>query len=98
MHAVLQQLDDSAFVETLPSDLLVRQRLINRADALRRIHFPVDDATLADYERARSPAHLRLIFEALFWVGFAISLRKGERQHEPKGSLVDVDDRVGQSL
>src|SRR5205085_1132337 len=98
MHAVLQQLDDNAFVETLPSDLLVRQRLINRADALRRIHFPVDDATLADYERARSPAHLRLIFEEFFWVAFAISLRKSERQKEPKGALIEVDERVRQHL
>src|SRR5947199_3051928 len=49
MHAVLRQLDDAEFVETLPADLLARQRLINRAAALRRIHFPVDDAALADY-------------------------------------------------
>ncbi|HYX40041.1 MAG TPA: DEAD/DEAH box helicase, partial [Pyrinomonadaceae bacterium] len=98
MHAVLQQLDDEAFVETLPSDLLARQRLINRADALRRIHFPVDDATLADYERARSPAHLRLIFEEFFWVAFAISLRKSERQKEPKVALIEVDERVRQHL
>ena len=94
MHAVLSQLGDSAFIETLPSDLLARQHLINRADALRRIHFPVDDASLADYERARSPAHMRLIFEEFFWVAFAISLRKSERQKEPKGALIEVNEGV----
>jgi ATP-dependent DNA helicase RecG len=94
MHAALSRLDDSAFVETLPAALLTRQQLIGRADALRRIHFPVEDAPLADYERARSPAHLRLIFEEFFWVALAIALRKGERVQEPKGAIIEVDERV----
>jgi ATP-dependent DNA helicase RecG len=94
MHEVLRRLDDNAFDETLPADLISRQQLINRAPALRRIHFPTDDVPLADYERARSPAHLRLIFEEFFWVAFAIGLRKSERVKEPKGAVIEVDDRV----
>ena len=94
MYEVLQRLDDAAFVETLPADLSGRQHLISRADALRRIHFPTDDAPLADYERARSPAHLRLIFEEFFWVALAIALRKSERVKEPKGAIIEVDERV----
>jgi ATP-dependent DNA helicase RecG len=98
VHAVLQRLDDKAFAETLPADLIGRQRLLARADALRRIHFPTDDAPLADYERARSPAHLRLIFEEFFWVALAIAIRKSERVQEPKGALIEVDERVEQHL
>ncbi len=94
MHAVLQQLADGAFSETLPADLRTRQQLIGRATALRRIHFPTDDVSLADYERARSPAHLRLIFEEFFWVAFAIALRKSQRVKEPKGACIEVDERV----
>ncbi len=94
VHAVLSRLDDKAFIETLPADLIARQRLVNRADALRRIHFPTDDAPLAEYERARSPAHLRLIFEEFFWVALAIALRKSERVQEPKGAVIEVDERV----
>ncbi|HEX8070417.1 MAG TPA: ATP-dependent DNA helicase RecG [Pyrinomonadaceae bacterium] len=98
LHAVLQRLPDEAFGETLPADLRARQHLVSRADALRRIHFPTDDAPLADYERARSPAHLRLIFEEFFWVALAIALRKSERVQEPKGALIEVDERVEQHL
>ncbi len=90
MHAVLSLLPDEAFVETLPADLVERQRLTTRAEALRRIHFPADDAPLADYERARSPAHLRLIFEEFFWVALAIALRRGERVKEQKGALIEI--------
>jgi len=98
MHAVLGMLDDAAFDETLPAELLARQRLTSRAEALRRIHFPADDAPLADYESARSPAHLRLIFEEFFWVALAIALRKDERVKEPKGSVIEITDPVRERI
>ncbi|MCA1564996.1 MAG: ATP-dependent DNA helicase RecG [Acidobacteria bacterium] len=94
MHAVFARLDDAEITETLPPDLIGRQRLISRAEALRRIHFPSEDAPLADYERARSPAHLRLIFEEFFWVALAIAIRKSERVKEPKGACIEIDERV----
>ncbi|MGI9106129.1 MAG: ATP-dependent DNA helicase RecG [Pyrinomonadaceae bacterium] len=98
MHAVLAHIDDAEITETLPLDLIERQNLISRAAALRRIHFPTEDATLADYERARSPAHLRLIFEEFFWVALAVAIRKSERVKEPKGAVIEIDDRVRQHL
>jgi ATP-dependent DNA helicase RecG len=94
MHAVLAHIDDAEITETLPAELIGRQKLISRAEALRRIHFPAEDATLADYERARSPAHLRLIFEEFFWVALAIAIRKSERVKEPKGAVIEIDERV----
>ncbi|HWS54185.1 MAG TPA: ATP-dependent DNA helicase RecG [Pyrinomonadaceae bacterium] len=94
MHAVLGLLGDEAFTETLPAELISRQRLVSRAEALRRIHFPSDDAPLADYESARSPAHLRLIFEEFFWVALAIALRRDERVKEPKGSVIEITDAI----
>ncbi|HZH31604.1 MAG TPA: ATP-dependent DNA helicase RecG [Pyrinomonadaceae bacterium] len=94
MHAVFARIEDAEITETLPPDLIGRQRLISRAEALRRIHFPAEDVPLADYERARSPAHLRLIFEEFFWVALAIAVRKSERVKEPKGAVIEVDERV----
>ncbi|HZG52153.1 MAG TPA: ATP-dependent DNA helicase RecG [Pyrinomonadaceae bacterium] len=94
MHALLARIDDAELTETLPPELIARQRLISRAEALRRIHFPAEDAPLADYERARSPAHLRLIFEEFFWVALAIAVRKSERVKEPKGAVIEIDERV----
>jgi ATP-dependent DNA helicase RecG len=98
VHAVLSGLDDAAFGETLPAELIERQRLASRADATRRIHFPSDDAPLAEYERARSPAHLRLIFEEFFWVALAIGLRRDERVKEPKGALIEVTPHVRERI
>ncbi|HKQ52411.1 MAG TPA: DEAD/DEAH box helicase, partial [Pyrinomonadaceae bacterium] len=98
MHAVLGLVSDDRITETLPAELRSRQSLIPRADALRRIHFPAEDVPLADYERARSPAHLRLIFEEFFWVALALALQRGERIKEQKGAVIEVTDRVRERL
>jgi ATP-dependent DNA helicase RecG len=98
MHAVLALLDDTAITETLPADLCARQRLIDRPTAIRRIHFPSDDAPLSEYERARSPAHLRLIFEEFFWVALALLLRRGQRIKETKGALIEITTRVRDNI
>jgi ATP-dependent DNA helicase RecG len=91
-HQILARLTDEDFPESLPQDLIARQRLISRADAMRRIHFPSDDAPLAEYEYSRSPAHLRLIFEEFFWVSLAIALRRSERVKEAKGAVIEITD------
>ncbi len=98
MHAVFSRLDDAAFVETLPPDLIKRQKLIARHEALPRIHFPIDDAPLAAYEASRSPAHLRLIFEEFFWVALAIAVRRDERVREPKGTIIEITERVQDAM
>jgi ATP-dependent DNA helicase RecG len=102
MHAVLALLPDSALPETLPADLLRRKKLISRSEALRQIHFPAEDTPLALYDQARSPAHLRLIFEDFFWVALGISLKRGRRVKEVKGTKIKLDQatklRIGSVL
>jgi ATP-dependent DNA helicase RecG len=102
MHWVLSALPDSAIPETLPADLLRRRKLISRPTALRQIHFPAEDIALALYEQARSPAHLRLIFEDFFWVALGISLKRGRRVKEAKGTTIKLDHatklRIGSVL
>ena len=94
IHEVFVSLLNSAIPETLPADLCQRQELINRADALRQIHFPPEAATLADYERARSPAHRRLIFEELFWLALALAVKRGHRVKETKGARIKIDEAI----
>jgi ATP-dependent DNA helicase RecG len=91
VHAALAVIQDSAIPETLPPDLRQRQKLIGRAEALRHIHFPAEDTPLSLYDQARSPAHLRLIFEDLFWVALGISLKRGRRIKESKGAVIKID-------
>src|SRR5258705_456635 len=94
IHAVLSTLPDKAILETLPADLRQRARLISRAKALREIHFPPQDASIDEYERSRSPAHVRMIFEDFWWFAFAVALKRGKRTKESKGAIIKIDSRV----
>ncbi len=99
---VIRNLDSSTIDENLPSDLLERQKLIPRHQAIEEIHFPPENTLISDYEMFRSKAHLRLIFEEFFWVSFALQLKRGERQKEPKGTVIEIsntiNDRIEQLL
>ncbi|MEO8042285.1 MAG: ATP-dependent DNA helicase RecG [Acidobacteriota bacterium] len=90
IFAVLQKLDRESVEETLPKELLKDQPLLGRSEALAEIHFPPDDSTILEYESFRSRAHRRLIFEEFFWLVFALTLIRGERQKEPKGTVIEM--------
>jgi ATP-dependent DNA helicase RecG len=98
VHELLARLPDKSFEETLPPDLLTRRKLIARGAAIREVHFPGSEASLDDYDRMRSPAHQRLIFEELFWVALGLAVKRGERIRERKGATIKIDDRVKQRI
>ncbi len=90
VFAVLENLDKTTVKDNLPKDLIERQNLISRYEAIKEIHFPPETALISEYARARSRAHLRLIFEEFFWVSFALQLKRGERTKEPKGTVIEI--------
>jgi len=90
MFAVLENLDRSSVADRLPPELIERQKLVSRYQAIRQIHFPPENSAIKDYAAARSDAHLRLIFEEFFWVSFALQLKRGERTKEPKGTVIEI--------
>jgi ATP-dependent DNA helicase RecG len=102
MHAILALLPDPELSETLPLDLLKRRKLISRSQAIRQIHFPTEEVPLELYNTSRSPAHLRLIFEDFFLVALGISLKRGRRVKEVKGTKIKLDQatklRIGSVL
>lgn len=98
VHGVLQLISDGDISETLPADLRQRQRLIPRSNAFRQIHFPAEAASLAEYERARSPAHLRLIFEDFFWLALGLGLKRGQRIKEHKDARIMIDASLKKTI
>ncbi|HJQ71000.1 MAG TPA: ATP-dependent DNA helicase RecG [Blastocatellia bacterium] len=98
MHHVVERLDFSEIEELIPEELRSRNELISRRDAFRQVHFPAEDASLELYNRFQSPAHRRLIFEEFFWLGLAMGLRRQGREASPKGTVIEVNDRVRQAV
>ncbi len=90
VFSVLENLDKASVSDKLPPDLIERQNLVSRFEAIKEIHFPPENASISEYASARSKAHLRLIFEEFFWVSFALQLKRGERTKEPKGTIIEI--------
>ena len=95
---VLENLDADSVADRLPADLIERQKLISRFQAIKEIHFPPENSSISEYETARSQAHRRLIFEEFFWVSFALQLKRGERAKEPKGPIIEISDRTAERV
>jgi len=98
VHEILARMSDKVIEETLPRELLSRRKLLERARALRYVHFPLDETSLEDYEAMRSPAHRRLIFEEFFWLALGLLVKRGRRVAEKKGAPIKIDDAIKQRI
>ena len=98
IYNVLQTVDQKEFADNLPKEICDKHKLVSRFEAIHGIHFPPENSSLLDYERARSDAHKRLIYEEFFWVSFALQLRRGERTKEPKGAIVEISGKIKQRI
>jgi ATP-dependent DNA helicase RecG len=96
-HHVISKLSPEVS-ENLPAEIVARNNLIPRGEALRKIHFPGDDVPIEHYQQAQSPAHRRLIFEEFFWLAIALGVRRGERVSESKGLQIEITDRVREAV
>ncbi len=92
-HHVLAKLSES-ITENLPEEIVARNVLLPREQALHFIHFPSDDAGIDAYNEAHSAAHRRMIFEEFFWLAMALGIKRGDRQAEPKGEIIEINERV----
>lgn len=71
--------------EGLPADIRERLRFPARRAAFEQTHFPGAEVPLSQLQEARSPGHIRLIFEELFYLqtGLELKRRKAMRQQGP---------------
>ena len=81
-EALLQQLQ-GRIPETLPLDLLQRYRLMGREEALRNIHFPIDNDHLQQ-------ALCRMKFEELYLLQLDNQYARLARQHHSDGRVFGV--------
>ena len=88
-------------LENLPPDLpdpipaLVRRHLslIPPREALQRVHWPEPGESIHDLQSSRTPAHVRLIFEELFFVELGLELKRREQKAQT-GIAFQLDDRA----
>jgi len=92
-------------LENLPPELpdpmpaLVRRRLslIAPREALWRVHWPDPGESLQDLHAWRTPAHIRLIFEELFFLELGLELKRREQKAQV-GIAFSLDHRVREAI
>ena len=83
--------------ETIPAAVRERLALVSPREALWKVHWPEAGESLADLQSSRTPAHLRLIFEELFFTELGLELKR-RQQKAQTGIAFRLDDRVRQAI
>src|ERR1700726_106460 len=83
--------------ETIPAAVRERLALVSPREALWKVHWPEAGESLADLQSSRTPAHMRLIFEELFFTELGLELKR-RQQKAQTGIAFRLDDRVRQAI
>jgi ATP-dependent DNA helicase RecG len=97
VHQALQTLP-AVLPDPVPEIVRRRANLIDRRAALEAVHFPPADASVAELNAFRSPAHRRLIFEEFFLFQLGIVMRKRRSDAERKPRSVVVSDAIREGV
>jgi ATP-dependent DNA helicase RecG len=92
-------------LENMPSDLpdplpaVVRSRraLISPQEALWKVHWPDAGESFADLQSARTPAHVRLIFEELFFVELGLEFKRRQMKAHT-GIAFEPNEKVREAI
>jgi ATP-dependent DNA helicase RecG len=83
--------------ETIPAAVRGRLALLSPREALWKVHWPEAGESFDDLQSSRTPAHIRLIFEELFFLELGLELKR-RQQKAGTGIAFRLDDRVRQAI
>jgi ATP-dependent DNA helicase RecG len=83
--------------EAIPATVRERLALVSPREALWKVHWPEAGESFEDLQSSRTPAHIRLIFEELFFTELGLELKR-RQQKTQTGIAFRLDDRVRQAI
>jgi ATP-dependent DNA helicase RecG len=83
--------------ETIPASVRERLALVSPREALWKVHWPEAGESFEALQSSRTPAHMRLIFEELFFTELGLELKRREQKAQT-GIAFQLDDRVRQAI
>lgn len=83
--------------EPLPAVVRKRLSLVSPREALWQVHWPEAGESIHDLQSARTPAHIRLIFEELFLLELGLELKRRQRGSQT-GIAFQLNDAARQSI
>src|SRR6202453_1515546 len=79
--------------ETIPAAVRGRLALVSPREALWKVHWPEAGESFEDLQSSRTAAHIRLIFEELFFVELGLELKR-RQQKAQTGIAFELNDRA----
>jgi ATP-dependent DNA helicase RecG len=79
--------------DPIPAAVRAHLNLISPREALWKVHWPEAGESFVDLQSCRTPAHIRLIFEELFFVELGLELKRREQKAQV-GIAFRLDDHV----
>jgi len=79
--------------DPIPAVVRAHLGLVSPRAALWNVHWPEPGESLNDLQSSRTPAHIRLIFDELFFVELGLELKR-RQQKAQTGIAFQLDDRV----
>jgi ATP-dependent DNA helicase RecG len=92
VRAALEHLTPD-LAEPIPAMVRRRMGLISPRSALWNVHWPEAGESLEQLQQSRTPAHIQLIFDELFFVELGLELKR-RQQKAQTGVAFQLDDRV----
>ena len=83
--------------DAIPATVRGRMGLIPFVEALWKVHWPDPGESFDALQKARTPAHIRLIFEELFFVELGLELKR-RQQRARTGVAFRLDENVRESI
>ena len=83
--------------DPIPAVVRSHLSLISPQDALRQVHWPDPGESLQDLQASRTPAHIRLIFEELFFLELGLELKRREQKAQT-GIAFNLDNRAREAI
>jgi ATP-dependent DNA helicase RecG len=83
--------------ETIPAAVRERLALVSPREALWNVHWPEAGESFEALQSSRTPAHIRLIFEELFFTELGLELKR-RQQKAQTGIAFKLDDRVREAI
>ena len=96
IHTALQNLP-ADMPDAIPTAVQRRLNLISPREALLRVHWPDEGESVEDLQSSGTPAHVRLIFEELFFIELGLELKRREQKAQT-GIRFQLDDRVRSAI
>src|SRR6266496_1716083 len=83
--------------EGIPAAVRKRLNLAPPRGALWKVHWPDEGSSMQELQSFRTPAHIRLIFEELFFIELGLELKRREQKAQT-GIEFQLNDRVREAI